>query len=287
MATRRPSDERPSSEERRARARAERRIVMPSNRVSHPKGTVRSSSSATAQSSSARLSSSASRPSARAATRPKSSSKAVTPRNGGAAAGATAKRGGGATTARRAASPSNRSLATVSQAKAPRNPGAPRGASAGRSGISNRPAAKRRTLVPRIVLAALLALFALVGGAWAIDGAVNGSRIYDGVSVGVVDVSGMTEEEARRVVSSFYEPRVADGRALIFASEEARDTLDVESELAEQDAEEKIEALKARAVEACCFACTQSGAGCDHRLRTDDYYLCDILNNFIQKLNER
>lgn len=57
-------------------------------------------------------------------------------------------------------------------------------------------------------------------------------------------------------------------------------------ELAEQDAEEKIEALKARAVEACCFACTQSGAGCDHRLRTDDY-LCDILNNFIQKLNER
>lgn len=57
-------------------------------------------------------------------------------------------------------------------------------------------------------------------------------------------------------------------------------------ELAEQDAEEKIEALKARAVEACCFAYTQSGAGCDHRLRTDDY-LCDILNNFIQKLNER
>ena len=58
-------------------------------------------------------------------------------------------------------------------------------------------------------------------------------------------------------------------------------------ELAEQDAEERIEALKARAVEACCFACTQSGAGCDHRLRTDDYYLCDILNNFIQKLNEQ
>ena len=83
----------------------------------------------------------------------------------------------------------------------------------------------------------MLALFALVGGAWAIDGAVNGSRIYDGVSVGAVDVSGMTEEEARRVVSSFYKSRVADGRALIFASEEARDTLDVESELAEQDAQ--------------------------------------------------
>lgn len=65
--------------------------------------------------------------------------------------------------------------------------------------------------------------------------------------------------------------------------------IDIENavELAERDAEEKIEALKARAVEACCFACTQSGAGCDHRLRTDDYYLCDMLNNFIQKLNER
>ena len=94
----------------------------------------------------------------------------------------------------------------------------------------------------------MLALFALVGGAWAIDGAVNGSRIYDGVSVGAVDVSGMTEEEARRVVSSFYKSRVADGRALIFASEEARDTLDVESELAEQDAQaEQLSLEEARA----------------------------------------
>ncbi len=53
------------------------------------------------------------------------------------------------------------------------------------------------------------------------------------------------------------------------------------------DQRKEIEEVKARAVEACCFACTQSGAGCDHRLRTDDYYLCDILNNFIQKLNEQ
>ena len=58
----------------------------------------------------------------------------------------------------------------------------------------------------------------------------------------------MTEEEARRAVSSFYEPRVADGRALIFASEEARDTLDVESELAEQDAQaEQLSLEEARA----------------------------------------
>ena len=58
-------------------------------------------------------------------------------------------------------------------------------------------------------------------------------------------------------------------------------------ETLQEEHEQQIEALKKRAVEACCFACTQSGAGCDHRLRTDDYYLCDILNNFIQKLNER
>ena len=49
-------------------------------------------------------------------------------------------------------------------------------------------------------MVAVLALLALVGGAWAIDGAVNGSRIYDGVSVGAVDVSGMTEEEAHRAL---------------------------------------------------------------------------------------
>lgn len=94
----------------------------------------------------------------------------------------------------------------------------------------------------------MLALFALAVGAWAVDGAVNGSRIYDGVSVGAVDVSGMTEEEARRAVSSFYEPRISQGRALIFASEEARDTIDVASELAEQDAQaEQLSLEEARA----------------------------------------
>lgn len=108
--------------------------------------------------------------------------------------------------------------------------------------------AARRIPLPRIALVAALTLVLGCGGAWAVDSLLNGSRIYAGVSVGEVDVSGMTEEEARRAVSSFYEQRVAEGRALVFASEEARDTLDVESELAEQDAQaEQLSLEEARA----------------------------------------
>ena len=120
--------------------------------------------------------------------------------------------------------------------------------------------------------------------------------------------NGMTEEEARRAVSSFYEPRVADGRALIFASEEARDTRDVESELAEQDAEEEIEdkckgfveiletlqeeheqqieALKKRAVEA--FGSLDFTEFMTAECVQDfDNVKCKLRGLFIQKLNER
>lgn len=109
-------------------------------------------------------------------------------------------------------------------------------------------AQKRRPAGYRIALAAVLALVVLFGGVWAIDGIANGSRIYDGVSIGEVDVSGMTEDEAIRAVNSYYEPRIAQGRALIFTSEEARDTLDAASELAEQDAQaEQLSIEEARA----------------------------------------
>ena len=108
----------------------------------------------------------------------------------------------------------------------------------------------------------------------------NSSELIDGLEW-MVDASTarraveLAEQDAEEEVNHYRKELEESKRR----EELARKVID--------DQREKIEKLKARAVEACCFACTQSGAGCDHRLRTDDYYLCDILNNFIQKLNER
>ena len=69
-----------------------------------------------------------------------------------------------------------------------------------------------------------------------IDGLVNGSRIYQGVSIGAVDVSGMTREEATQAVNAVYGERVKEGRGIIFASKEAQETVDVSEHLAEEEA---------------------------------------------------
>ncbi|MDE8703171.1 VanW family protein [Adlercreutzia equolifaciens] len=89
--------------------------------------------------------------------------------------------------------------------------------------------------MPRLVMVVLaVVLLAVVAGG--IDGLINGSRIYQGVTLGSIDVSGMTREEARAAVDATYGPRVKEGCGYIFASEEAAQTLDIDSQLAEQDA---------------------------------------------------
>ena len=88
-----------------------------------------------------------------------------------------------------------------------------------------------------LVVAVFLAVFLAGGIAFGIDYGINGARIYQGVSVGSVDVSGMTRDEARQAVSATYAERVARGYGLIFASEEARSTVDADAALAEQEAQ--------------------------------------------------
>lgn len=59
-------------------------------------------------------------------------------------------------------------------------------------------------------------------------------------------------------------------------------------ELAEQDAEEKIEALKARAVEAYCEQCGWHEADGNCSINEDKCPKgCEYANQFIQKLNEQ
>lgn len=65
--------------------------------------------------------------------------------------------------------------------------------------------------------------------------------------------------------------------------------IDIENavELAEQDAEEKIEALKARAVEAYRTHCRRYTNPCIWTTRNKCPDTCAYLQDFIQKLNER
>ncbi|MEC4294301.1 VanW family protein [Adlercreutzia shanghongiae] len=231
MAPRKPAGERPSTEERRARARAEKRIAMPSNRSKRPAVQKK--------------------PAARAASAGPSSQKKPTV----ASAGGSARKSSRSAAVSRARSvsqtPSRPSAAKRPTTHAASSPRTAPSAASSRARSSRFPSAeteKKRGRGPKLGLAALALLLAVIGGAWVIDGAVNGARIYAGVSVGEVDVSGMTEEEARRAVSAFYNPRVDEGRAFIFASDQARSTLDTDMALAEEDAQaEQLSIEEARA----------------------------------------
>lgn len=99
-----------------------------------------------------------------------------------------------------------------------------------------------------IAVMVFLAVLLIAGCAFGIDQLLNGSRIYRGVSVGSVDVSGMTRDEARQAVSEAYSDRVAQGQGVIFASDEVAGSIDVNAELAEQAAQaEQLSVEEARA----------------------------------------
>lgn len=77
----------------------------------------------------------------------------------------------------------------------------------------------RITRIVIVVLAVLLAVGLL-------DLAMNAGRIYPGVRIGTVDVSGMTVDEAAQAVEDTYAPRLESHEALIFANEEVAADLD-------------------------------------------------------------
>jgi len=89
-----------------------------------------------------------------------------------------------------------------------------------------------RSKVARIVLAvALAAAVVLVA-----DGVATAGRVYGGVTVGGVDVGGMTQAEAEQAIAGAYGERLAGTRVVIFASEEARDTVDVDLQRLQEEA---------------------------------------------------
>ena len=63
----------------------------------------------------------------------------------------------------------------------------------------------------------------LFAGAIGIDSLLNGNKIYQGVSIGDVNVSGLTKDEAIQAVSGYYSPRVSDNVATFYTTQEAQD----------------------------------------------------------------
>lgn len=79
----------------------------------------------------------------------------------------------------------------------------------------------------KIIGGALLVVLVLVGG-FLIDSALTADKIYKGVSVGDVDVAGMTQTEAANALSERYGDKLSRTSVYIFTSEDAARDTDVE-----------------------------------------------------------
>lgn len=99
----------------------------------------------------------------------------------------------------------------------------------------------------RIAAVALL-LAVLLGGGALVDFGINHNRIYSGVHVGDVDLSGKKTDEAARLVEERYGSSLESTRIVVFASEEAAATVDVDEEIAQEEAlAEQVSVEEARA----------------------------------------
>lgn len=87
----------------------------------------------------------------------------------------------------------------------------------------------------RIALVALVAVL-LFGGGFLVDWALNHGRVHSGVFVGDVDLSGKKIDEAERLIEERYGSLLENTRVVIFASDEAARTVDVDEEIAQEEA---------------------------------------------------
>lgn len=81
-----------------------------------------------------------------------------------------------------------------------------------------------------------LALVLVAGVGVGVDAVLNGSTMRAGVSIGEVDVSGMTRAEAIDAVDAHYQERIASGTAVVFSDEETAASVDLDAQLAQADA---------------------------------------------------
>lgn len=87
---------------------------------------------------------------------------------------------------------------------------------------------RRAAFIAGICALALLIIFA-------VDSFSTSNRIYDGIRVGSVDVSGMTIDEAAGAIDNAYLDSLYANNVHIFASQEAMESSDIAIELLEED----------------------------------------------------
>lgn len=85
--------------------------------------------------------------------------------------------------------------------------------------FAGRPLKPEKTFPTRKLAVAAVLLLTLVVFS-AVDGFVNGNKIYSGVTIGDVQVQGLTKDEAVNRVSGEYSQRVSSNVAMFFTSEE-------------------------------------------------------------------
>lgn len=70
------------------------------------------------------------------------------------------------------------------------------------------------------VVSVLIVVVLVLGVASGVDALANANRIYQGVSVGNIDLSGKTIDEATTLIAQKYEPRINDNDVVFCANEE-------------------------------------------------------------------
>ncbi len=86
----------------------------------------------------------------------------------------------------------------------------------------------------KVIGCAVILIVVLVCGLF-LDSALNADKIYKGVSIGDVDVAGMTQEEAANALSSRYGDKLANTSVYIFTSEDAAKNTNVDEVRAQEE----------------------------------------------------
>lgn len=119
-----------------------------------------------------------------------------------------------------------------------------------------------------------LACALIIGAGVGIDALMTHGRIHQGVSIGDIDVSGMTVDEAAEAVQARYGMHLAATTAFIFDSQETADSADIDQLMDEMDAvAEQISVSEAQANRTMWMANAQTldAVMPSHQLATDAF----------------
>lgn len=101
---------------------------------------------------------------------------------------------------------------------------------------SKKNSSKRGFFNAKRIFVLALALVAVIGVGAVADHFINRDKIYSGVFIGEVDVSGKTATQAKTLVEQHYGEKVSSTRVIIYSSEDIVDSIDVDTALRQEEA---------------------------------------------------